>query len=288
MNPLILIVGLFVLYEFLVKKNSTAVTATSSPSVTAKPPVSISPIMQQGQAVSAPAFQFAPGGGGPGTGSALIGSSVAVGTSGAVVGAIGLAGSALGSAIPIVGAAFAAIFGALMAASAKRAAEARNENNAVANEVPAWDSAISQIVSAYNNGQISADEAYQLLACPQTRQQGVNQYPNGAVWRAYWNVVCPQVQPGRNACNCGTAPHQPPLTHCSGAYGAGCCVAYDDLDNGQLYVVWAIQKAEQAPGMTVTSQMIPTVYASKYGGINRPGYTVSVRKVAASSNVIGL
>lgn len=262
MNPLILIVGLFVLYEYLTSRKS----AGQSPTMTA----GTSPtIVQQGQAVSAPGYTLAPAGGGPGGSTTLIGSSVGVG-----LGFVPIVG-------PALSAAYNAIFGSLMAASAKRAAQARNENSAVANEIPQWDAAVDQIATAYNNGSISADEAYQLLACPQTRQQGVNNYPNGAVWLSYWRVVGPQVQPGRNACQSGNAPHQPPLTHCSGGYGAGCCVAYDDLDNGQLYVVWAIQQAEQT-GQAVTSKMIPTVYGSKYGGINRPGYSITVRKPVSS------
>lgn len=282
MNALLIVAGLFVLYELMTRGNifppSGAGQATGVPV----------PFIQGGQPVSAPGYQYvAPSGAGvgPSQGTMMIGSSVAMGSSlistGAIGSAIGLAGTTLGAVIPVVGAAFAAIFSALMAASAKRAAEARSENSAVAKEIPQWDNAIDQIVLSYNGGSITADEAVRLLACPQTRQQGLSQYPNGAVWLSYWNVVAPQIQPGRNACQSGQAPHQPPLTHCGGSYGAACCVGYDNLDNGQYYVAKAIVQAEQQAGVPVTSTQIPTVYASKYGGIDRPGYSVTVMKPAS-------
>jgi hypothetical protein len=94
------------------------------------------------------------------------------------------------------------------------------------------------------------------------------------------------VQPNRNICQCGTIAHNPLVSLCGGNNGAGCCVGYDNLDNGQLYVLQAIAQADQNPGQAVTSQMIPTVYASKYGGINRPGYTVTVQR--AVSNMLQL
>jgi hypothetical protein len=287
MNAVLIIGGLFLLYEVLTRGSSAPYGFYKGGPFAGQPIIPEQPqtgsIVQQGQVVQAPGFTFhAPSAMGPNQGTMMIGSTVATSSSiissGQIGTALGLAGTTLGTAIPIVGAAFAAIFSALMAASAKRAAEARAENDAVANEVPAWDNAVDQIVAAYNSGQISAGEAGQLLASPQTKRVNLTTGANGAVWQAYWNVVCPKVQPGRNGCQCGTIAHNPAVSLCSGSYGAGCCVGYDNLDNGQLYVLQAIAQADQTPGRAVTSQMIPTVYASKYGGINRPGYTITVQK----------
>lgn len=279
MNAVFIIAGLFLLYELLTRSGGGLFSAGAPGTLggatsVAAPPAR--PILQNGQAVASPGFTLQPAQAGSTTGTQLIGSSISLGTSGAVVGLAGIGGAAA-IAIPILGAVAGAIYSALMAASARRAAQARNENSAVANEVPQWDAAVRQIVTAYNSGQITGDEVLQLMASPAVRN-GTSNYPDGPVWKAYWNVVGPQIQPGRNACQSGTIPHVPGAQHCSGGFGAACCVGYDDLDNGHLYVVQAVLKAEQMPGTPVTSTMIPTVYASKYGGIDRPGYQVVVQK----------
>jgi hypothetical protein len=283
MNALLIVAGLFVLYEVLVNKAQVQALLGGTPTTTTTQPGTIGQgVSGGGTTVSSGGltYQYMPASStGPGGTDTMIGTGVSAGLS-----AIPVIG-------PVLGGAFSAIFGGLMAASAKRAAQAKNENAAVAQEIAPWDGAIQQIVSAFNSGQITASEAAQLLASPQSRQQNVNQYPNGPVWNSFWQVVGPQVQPGRNGCNSGTAPHQPPLTHCSGSYGAGCCVAYDDLDSGQLYVTQAIMQASNSPGTPVTSQQIPAVYASKYGGVDRPGYTVTVTApsgAGSSSNFMGL
>ena len=189
---------------------------------------------------------------------------------------------------PVVSSIFNALSGGLIAASAKRAAQARSENAAVAAAVPGWDKAVSQVVAAYNAGSITAQEVYQFMASPQTARFGITSSSQGILWKNYWNETSPQIQPGRNGCHSGADPHVPTGDpYCSGSYGASCCVGYDDLDNGQLYICQAVQQAEAAPGTAVTSTMIPKVFASKYGGIDRPGYSVVVKK-SGSTSLFGL
>ena len=282
MNPLILIAGLFALYEVLTHPGILSGMGASSSTATA-------PVIQGGQGYS---FQQATDLGPSQTETTLIGTGIAsgaaLGTTAAVSGGLIAGGSALSIALPGIGVVAAAIFGALMAASAKRAAEARSENAAVAKEIPQWDAGVRQIVAAYNSGQITMAEAAYGLGTPRTGQQGV-------LWQAYWNVVGPQIQPGRNGCKSGTV-DQGDVSFCGGnaatvnsrTYGAACCVGYDNLDVGSLYLVTALKQADANPGMPVTSKAVPTVYASKYGGINRPGYNVVFKKPAAAQSLFHL
>lgn len=271
MNPILIIAGLFALYEILKNQN---VGVSSVPGTSQS---TLAPVVQGGQTVARPVATLAPGGGGPNQ--QTVGLESAGISAGTMIGSTiaSSVGSGLASAIPIVGAIAGAIFSSLMAASAKRAAEARNENSAVANEVPYWDNGVQQIVAAYNNGSISLQELYHGMMVPQSNDSTVPS-GQGVLWVAYWNVVGPQVQPGRNGCSTGTAVQPSTQSWCSGSYGAGCCVGYDNLKNGAVYVMQAAKQAEANPGRSFTSTMIPTVYASKYGGINRTGYTVTLRK----------
>jgi hypothetical protein len=121
------------------------------------------------------------------------------------------------AAVPVVGAIFSILASSLIAASQKRAQEAKSENAAVATGVPAWDAAIAQVVAAYNNGSITNVQAQQLFTTIQSN---------------YWNEVGPQIQPGRNGCNSGAncPPSQTPNSstsinaggnnYCSGNIGA--------------------------------------------------------------------
>lgn len=166
--------------------------------------------------------------------------------------------------VPVVGPALAKGFQALLsvfaAASAQRAAAARDENSAVAQAVPGWDQAIAQIANAYNQGVISAAQASAAL---------------DAVWRNFWAEVGPHIQSGRNACRSGTVVQDKSgPSYCGTAgYGAACCVGYDDLDNSNVNMKNAIARTENT-GKPAPALVLP-VFASKYGGINRPGYTVT-------------
>jgi hypothetical protein len=253
MVPVLIIVGLFVVYELMNSANTLG--------------VNVAP-----RAVAAPAQAAS-------VSPALIGSSVGVGLQGAQM-ALSSAGSSLAGAVPIVGGVFSAIFGALMAASAKRAAEAKNENAAVAAAVPGYDNGVTQIVAAYCDGQITEAETETLL-----NQLMVN----------YWSEVTPQIQPGRNGCSGGTScpgPANPnssmnvattaPRTYCSGSIGAACCVGCSNLQLGVSNMEYAVRQAD-ANGGSVKA-LIPQVFPSKYGGTARAQYMVIFTKPSAAAS----
>lgn len=168
------------------------------------------------------------------------------------------------NAIPIAGPAIAAVANALtsslQAASAKRAAQAKTENQAVAAAVPGWDAAVTQIVAAYNNGGLSAAQVTSLLA---------------SIMANYWSEVTPQIQPGRNGCNGGaTVPKFPiAINYCSGSIGAACCVGFADLQTGVNNMNYAVGITDNTGKSTPA--VIPQVFGSKYGGIARAAYTVT-------------
>lgn len=183
-------------------------------------------------------------------------------------------GSKLAGAIPVVGAALQAISSALFAASAKRAKAARDENSAIAAAVPGFDQAIKQVVNAYNTGQLTASQTSQLL---------------DQVMNNYWSEVGPQIQSGRNGCNNGSncpgsaQPSSPlalattaPSTYCSGAIGGACCVGCASLQLSVDNINAALAITSQN-GQSVTTN-IQAVFPSKYGGINRPKYTMVVQR----------
>jgi hypothetical protein len=205
-----------------------------------------------------------------------------------------IASSGISSAIPIVGAAFSAIASVLLAASKKRAQEATNENQAVDAAVPAWDSAIQQVVQLFNNGSITQAQVGQLLGTPRTMKYF--SVPVGQCWQNYWTEVGPQVQPGRNGCQSGTVtqPGDSPTlpegqSFCTGDYGAGCCVAYGCFDDsmgnpniglvaatkGCICLFQALKLAVASPGTPFVATVLP-IYSSKYSTFTRGQYTVTV------------
>lgn len=189
----------------------------------------------------------------------------------------GSTASEISSAIPIVGAAVSLVASVLIAQSQKRAKEAQNENQAVANGVPGWDAAVSQIVAGYNNGTLSVANVQALLA---------------TVMSNFWNETGPQIQPGRNGCNSGANCADgetytanairtgeggfsggPNLGgYCSGNIGAACCVGCVNLQLSADNMSWAVAQADRSG--TATSAYVTPVDASKYGGVNRAAYTV--------------
>lgn len=189
---------------------------------------------------------------------------------------LGASSSAL-QAVPVVGAAVGLIAGVLIAASKKRAQEATSENSAVAAAVPGWDAAIASIVANYNAGAIDASGVQQLL---QTALSN------------YWQECSAQIQPGRNGCNSGA--NCPPVTgavsanstneggnnYCSGNIGAACCVGCADLNLSTSNMNYAVNQAQQS-GKSI-SAFVQVVYASKYGGVNRPAYAVTFTPLVQS------
>jgi hypothetical protein len=171
----------------------------------------------------------------------------------------GTLSQSVATAIPIIGAVFAATISAFAAASAQRAKQATSENQAVGQEVPLWDQRTSQIVNLYNSGQVTAGQAKQLI---------------DASFQAYWTAVTPAIQPGRNACQSGAVIPSSTQSDCNRpGYGAACCVGFDNLNNSNNYMKAAITQTENtgAPANAV----IVAVFASKYGGVNRPQYVVT-------------
>ena len=172
---------------------------------------------------------------------------------------------------PAISAAFKALTSVLLQASAARAKAAINENSAVAKGVPGWDQAIAQIVAAYNAGNLSVAQCQQLLTLALAN---------------YWSEVTPQIQSGRNGCNGGAscpASANPSSSvayattansnYCSGNIGAACCVGCSDLALSTANMNWAVAQAAKSGSPTIA--FIQTVFASKYGGVNRPSYTVT-------------
>jgi len=149
-------------------------------------------------------------------------------------------GSAAATTVPIVGAAVAAIAAILLAASKKRAQQATSENSAVAQGVPGWDSAIAQIVAAFNTGSIDSEQAITLLS---------------SALQNYWNEVTPQIQPGRNGCNGGAScpavtgtvssqnTNEGGNSYCTGNIGAACCVGCTDLNLSTSNMIYAVNRA---------------------------------------------
>jgi hypothetical protein len=182
------------------------------------------------------------------------------------------------NAIPVVGPALSAVATALTrtfaAASAKRAQQATDENTAVAQAVPGWDSAVTQTVNAYNNGSVSAGQVAQMLA---------------AIMSNYWSEVSPKIQPGRNGCaNGASCPSSANMmsstelattasrTYCSGSIGAVCCVGCASLQLSIDNMLWAVKMADQTG--KPSSATIQAVFPSKYGGFSRPLYTVTFQR----------
>lgn len=198
--------------------------------------------------------------------------------------------SKLASAIPVVGGVLQSIIGFFTQASQQRAAEARDENSAIAAAVPQWDQMVVQIVAAYNRGQMTNTDVINAL------QSSMD---------LYWTIVEPHVQPGRDGCftsSSGSAAPSGPFGYlvasvqtragaripvsraqqlktnpgmkaCGGTWGGGCCVAYADLWASIDAMTTAVNQnwntGKPAPAV------IAAVYPSKYGGISRPQYTVT-------------
>jgi hypothetical protein len=109
----------------------------------------------------------------------------------------------------------------------------------------------------------------------------------------FWSETVPQIQPGRNGCNGGAncppsvAPNSgsayattAPSSYCSGSIGAACCVGCADLQLSIDNMEWAVAHADST-GQPTTA-FVQTVYASKYGGVNRPAYLVTFRPLIAT------
>ena len=267
MNPLILIAGLFVLYEVLTHSGAVGSIGSVAPSSPYVPPSNASQTMLGSMPIYSPNEPTAQSAVGSGANSIVASGQ----------------GFVQGGPVGAIVAGVTSLIGGLSAAHKLRMQEAQTENGAVVLGVQGWDQGVKQTVAAYNAGSITYNDALSMLATPRTGGFG-------KLWQFYWEEVGPKVQPQRNGCKSGTVQQDPSKSFCGGnsasagmAYGAGCCVGYDNLDVGSSYIVAALQQAEANPGRSITSKTVPTVYSSKYGGVNRQGYSVTFRKPVTSS-----
>jgi hypothetical protein len=214
-----------------------------------------------------------------GAGAAVVGTAVTVGL-GLAASAGLLAASTAALAIPIAGvviAAVMAIYSILMSASAARAKAAENENQAVANFVAAFDTHLSQVVTAFNNG--SLGDTWENAAT-----NGVTLLE--VLWKNFWSEVTPQIQSGRNGCNSGAAINPSGSNfQCTGSWGASCCVGGGVIRPTIYHVENAMTiyakscgpgKIGQATVGTPVKAYAQPVYPSKYGGASRQGYYIMI------------
>lgn len=203
------------------------------------------------------------------------------GVTAAAGGTAAIAGTALAAAIPVIGAAVGAvvaIIGSLFAASAARAAGAKNENSAVNEFLPAFDQGLKTIFAEANAGTITAAEAQQ--ACQALLQQ-------------WWTSMAPyQTGPGtgdasHGGANCGTyqafvttacTPSGAPT--CGTGCTAGCCVGCHDL---MPTIADAIDILGRPNGGSFTTC---TVYGSTYGAANRPSYSLSYKPPSGAAGAL--
>ena len=191
---------------------------------------------------------------------ALISGGASVGTS--VLAKTGLEAA---KAIPIVGAVVAvaaAIASALLAAHKARLQGATNENMAVDQYVPVFDSFVKQTTQAYNSKQITAAQAAQIC-------QQFDHY----IYQTFRAFVG---KPG-TAWNDSTGMSG----KCNKSCTVGCCVYFGDLGpvlNNMSYVLgfptgkWGAGDP-RISGRTIT---VPKVYPSKYSKLSRDLYTITL------------
>jgi hypothetical protein len=200
---------------------------------------------------------------------ALMGGAASVGTQVTSQAIKSSGGSFLGmsasTAIPVVGAAIgvaAGIATALLKAHNARLQGAKNENAAVDQYIPVFDSFVKAIVQAYNSKQCTASEA--AMACQQFDQQ---------LYQKFRSFVG---QPG-TAWNDSTGM----AGKCDKSCTVGCCVYFGDLGpvlNNISFVLgfptskWG-RGDPRISGRTIT---VPKVYPSKYSSFSRELYTITL------------
>jgi hypothetical protein len=292
MFPLLILGGVFVLYELVTNKQLlSGVLGAGAPGSTIAVPESAA-AAEQAASATPPASNI-PGETVNTTAPTTVQNNMQkqntiVGAAAGVVGTavtigIGLAASAqlmatatAALAIPIAGAVIAAvmaIYAILMGASAARAKAAISENQAVANFVAAFDTHLSQVVTAFNNG--SLGDTWQNAATNGTTLLEV-------LWKNFWSEVTPTIQSGRNGCNSGAAINASGSNFsCTGSWGASCCVGGGVIRP----TIYHVENAMAAYAATVTAAnpkgtpqkaYAQPVYPSKYGGASRAGYYIMI------------
>jgi len=196
------------------------------------------------------------------SGAASIGTSVA---SSSVQQSGSFLGMSAATAVPVIGAAIAVVASvatALLKAHQARMQGAKNENQAVDQYVPIFDSFVQQLVIAYNKKQCTAAEAA-------TAAQQMDQF----IYQKFRSFVG---QPGTAwSDSIGMA------GQCNKSCTVGCCVYFGDLGpvlNNMSFVLgfptskWG-RGDPRISGRTIT---VPKVYPSKYSSYTRPLYTITL------------
>src|SRR5271163_3407953 len=158
-----------------------------------------------------------------------------------------------------------------LAAHSARLAAAKSENAGIPPVVAAFDADVAAIVAAYNNGQANASTCIQACQSVDANIQSnlkANITKNGvAIPGTAWTAAT------------GLA------GKCDKTCTAGCCVYYGDLGPVLSLMQIAMGGAGGSWGrndkrLTLTTTggtiQVPEVFASKYGGQNRPAYTITL------------
>jgi len=169
---------------------------------------------------------------------------------------------------------------ALLGQHTLRLHDAQNENEAVANIIPAFDSDIQEINQAFNSG---TDAATCIAACAKVDQQ-VHSYLQSQVGKpgTSWNDATGMKGKCDKTCT------------------VGCCVYFGDLGPALSLAVVAMGGSPLNPQwgsndprihLSTTGAVVdvPTVYVSKYGLPNRAGYSLNFIKptgVSTAENAV--
>jgi hypothetical protein len=170
-----------------------------------------------------------------------------------------------GGPVGAVVAGVSSLIGSLAQHSA-RLAGAKSENQALVQVIPAFDADLTQIIQAYNSGQISASQAVAAL---------------GVVDAAIKKYLMSQVGKPGTAWNetVGIS------GKCNSSCTAGCCIYYGDLGPplslamlalGGSGTHWGANDPRISQGASGVTIQVPQVYASKFGGTNRAGYSITI------------
>ncbi len=149
------------------------------------------------------------------------------------------------------------IVGGLLAQHTARLHGAQDENQAVAQTVPAWDADLAEIVSAYDSGE--ADQAHALDALNTVDQQ-IYGYLRSLVGK-----------PGTSWIPGGTS--------CGKKCTVGCCIYYSFLRPDII----VLEKIFQQGNGTWNASPIPS---NKYGFPGRPSYRLDVIKPSAEVSAV--
>jgi len=174
---------------------------------------------------------------------------------------------------------------ALLAQHSLRLKDAKTENAAIPPVVAAFDADVSAIVAAYNSGQATPATCAQACAAVDANirsslQNGTVSAGGKPIPGTAWNSTS------------GFA------GKCDKTCTAGCCVYYGDLGpvlslmtlvmgGAPLYQQWGAKDPRLQLTSTGAVITVPEVFASKYGGQDRPSYQITLTRPPAVASVEG-